>query len=206
MRLILLCTACILMGCQPSDSDFDKRVDEFKSTDIGKDIANNKFVPPYSSFDPLLDFTEWCNSVLWVQKTTEEQFIDEAFLREDILALAPKEIIGFKGATNDFIEKSGGSDAIYQYAHGDAAYLMKPSRLAVPVIRHMLKENGESPSFKKVMALNQNKPKRSKSFKDASDLCFTADVLTGVLGGESRSRAIIKDVSTLVRKNTLQER
>jgi len=43
-------------------------------------------------------------------------------------------------------------------------------------------------------------------FQKADSLCSDADMLTGILGGESRSRPIIADVSALVRKNTLNSR
>lgn len=202
LSIILLITV-FTAGCQPSDADFDKKVSDFNSTEIGRDLANSKFIPPYNSFESLLDFTDWCNSVLWAQRSTEEVAIDDAFLREEILVLAPKEVTNAIGVINDLVEKSGGVDSIYPYLHGDAAYLMKPSRLAIPAIKEMHRNYTESPSFKKVMSLNRSIPKRSASFQKADQLCFKVDVLTGVLGGESRSRKIIADVSGLVRKNTL---
>lgn len=203
---ILISIAVFATGCQPSDADFDKKVSEFKSSEIGRDLASGKFIPPYSSFEPLLDYTNWCNSVLWAQLSQEEIAVDNAFLREEIFVLAPKEMTNAIGVTNALVEKSGGVDVIYPYLHGDAAYLMKPSRLAIPVIKKMRDEYTESPSFKKIMLLNSSKPKKSESFKEADQLCYKADVLTGILGGESRSRPIIADVSALVRKNTLNSR
>ncbi|MDI5836025.1 hypothetical protein [Shewanella xiamenensis] len=203
---VLISIAIFASGCQPSDADFDKKVSEFKSTEIGKDLSNHKFIPPYSSFEPLLDYTSWCNSVLWAQLSQEEIAVDNAFLREEIFALAPKEIVRAISMINGLVENSGGVDVIYPYLHGDAAYLMKPSSLAIPVIKSMSNDYTESPSFKKIMRLKNSRPKRSESFQKADSLCSDADMLTGILGGESRSRPIIADVSALVRKNTLNSR
>lgn len=196
----------LLTGCQPNDTDFNNEVSEFKSTEIGADIANSRFIPPYNNFDPLLEYTQWCNSVLWAQQSAEETSIDLAFLREEVFVMTPPEIIGAKGLVNEFVERSGGVDSLYPYIHGDAAYLMKPSRLAMPIIKKMLNSYQKSASFKKAIELSKKIPKRSKSFTDANTLCFKADMLTGILGGESRSRNVISEVSELVRKNTLASR
>lgn len=144
--------------------------------------------------------------MLWAQLSQEEIAVDNAFVREEIFALAPKEIVRAISTINALVEHSGGVDAIYPYLHGDAAYLMKPSRLAIPVIKSMSNDYTESPSFKKIIALRSRLPKRSESFQKADSLCGAADMLTGILGGESRSRPIIADVSALVRKNTLNSR
>lgn len=196
----------LLTGCQPNDTDFNNKVSEFKSTEIGSDIANYKFIPPYKSLEPLLEYTEWCNTVLWAQQSVEENSIELAFLREEVFAIAPSEVTGVKSITNRIIEGAGGVDSIYQYIHGDAAYLMKPSRLAMPIIKNMIGSYQRSASYEKVIELNKKVPKRSKSFSDADELCFKADMLTGILGGESRSRNVISEVSELVRKNTLASR
>lgn len=57
-----------------------------------------------------------------------------------------------------------------------------------------------------MIELSKKIPKKSKSFTNADNLCFKADMLTGILGGESRSRSVISEVSELVRKNTLASR
>ncbi|ABX49350.1 hypothetical protein Sbal625DRAFT_3961 [Shewanella baltica OS625] len=203
IKFISVICIVLLTGCQPNDADFDDKVNEFKLTEVGADLVNKRFVPPYSSLDPLLEYTAWCNSVLWAQLSIEENSVELAFLREDIFALASPEVVGFFGVFNELVVRSGGVDAIYPYIHGDAAYLMKPSRLAMPIIKKMLNSYQRSASFKKAIELSKKRPKRSKSFTDADTLCFKADMLTGILGGESRSRNVISEVSELVRKNTL---
>ncbi|WP_249195724.1 hypothetical protein ACMYQ1_01905 [Shewanella oncorhynchi] len=206
MRITGVILFLLLTGCQPNDSDFDTKVSEFKATELGADIANSRFIPPYNSFDPLIEYTKWCNSVLWAQQSAEENSIDLAFLREEVFVMTPPEIIGAKGLVNEFVERSGGVDSLYPYIHGDAAYLMKPSRLAIPVIKNMLDNYQKSASFQKMIELSKKIPKKSKSFTNADNLCFKADMLTGILGGESRSRSVISEVSELVRKNTLASR
>lgn len=203
IKFISVIYIVLLTGCQPNDADFDNKVSEFKSTEIGTDLANSKFVPPYSSLDPLLEYTAWCNSVLWAQLSVEERSVDLAFLREEVFALAPPEVVGARGIINRFVDRSGGVDAIYPFIHGDAAYLMKPSRLAIPVIKKMMSNYQKSPSFKKVMVLSKTMPTKSESFNQADIICYKADMLTGILGGESRSRAVIREVAELVRRNTL---
>jgi hypothetical protein len=203
MKLINIILLLLLTGCQPNDADFDNKVSEFRTTEIGADIANNKFIPPYSSFEPLIEYTEWCNSVLWPLLSVEESSIDMAFLREEVFALAPVEVLRVKGLTIGLIDSGGGIDMIYPYLHGDAAYIMKPTPLARPVIKSMYDKYRNSTSFNKVMLLNSKQEKRTESFANADSLCFKADILTGILGGESRSREVIHEVSELVRKNTL---
>lgn len=190
----------------PTDADLDRKVKEFKSTDIGRDIALGKFVPFYESYDPLIEYTEWCNSVLWPKLSESEKFVDMTFTRQEVLFSADSESIGVIGVLNSLVKKSGGVDAIYQYLEGDAAYLMKPSRLAIPVIKHMGKKLSQNPSFKKAINIAKKEPKKSESFESANSLCSIADIVTGMLGGESRSKAIFKEMAILVQKNTLHGR
>ncbi len=201
--IIIICTGLLVIGCSPSDNDFDREVASFKSTDIGKDISQGKFVPFYESYEPLIEYTEWCNSVLWTQLSESERFIDITFTREDVLFSAAADYIGRNGIINGLVKKSGGVDAIYQYLDGDAAYLMKPSRLAIPVIKKMGENFSQNPSFKKAINNAKKEPKKSKSFEAANGLCFTADIVTGMLGGESRSKPIFNEIAILVKKNTL---
>lgn len=205
-NIIILLTSLLVISCTPSDVDFDREVASFKSTDIGRDIALGKFVPFYESYDPLIEYTEWCNSVLWPQLSESERFVDITFTREEVLFSADSKSIGRIGQLNDLVKKSGGVDALYQYLEGDAAYLMKPSRLAIPVIKQMGRKLSQNPSFEKAIDIAGKEPKKSESFESANSLCFTADLVTGMLGGESRSKLIFKDIATLVKKNTLHSR
>ncbi|WP_299006306.1 hypothetical protein [uncultured Shewanella sp.] len=195
--------AFAVLGCEPNDSDYNNKVAEFIATDIGTDIKSGKFVPPYESYEPLKEYTNWCNSVLWPQLSEYQISIDKTFTREEILYSASSEVIGRIGIFNAFIDKSGGAEALYPYVDGNAAYMMKPSKLAIPVIKELGRNLSRSPSFKKSIELAKEEPKQSDSFYLAHNLCLTADLVTGMLGGESRSKLIFEEVATLVQKNTL---
>jgi len=204
-HLCITISLFLLIGCQPTDADYISRSLEFKETEIGRDLSNGKFVPPYDSSSPLIEYAAWCRSVLWPTTTKKQQFSRNQYLKEEVFNIADSKVVGVVGLLNGLIEASGGADTIYPYVHGDAAYLMKPSRMAIPVLKSMYKKYRLSPSYKKSVAIIKNS-NHSEAFEEANNLCMSADLVVGMLGGTSESRAIYKEVSDSVNYNTLRSR
>jgi len=189
--------------------EFEEKLAEYKSTEIGADMTKGKFgsksqfIPPYETIEPMKEMAEWCEEDYFSELSSKMQFYINLSMKSDVLNIAPPSIIGSNGNLNAFIERSGGSDAIYPYIQGDAAYLIKPSSFSVPVIKKLSKDIVDGPSGKKVLKIVKNYAETAtKPEVQALFLCVQTDIVVGMMGGNVRSRDIFKNTANIVKQNT----